>query len=212
MSDDMTDPEKAKQYRIQPRVAPAEATTTPQDSAPTPSAPRIPVSSPATPSPSIGTPQPINVSDQQIEQITKNASKPDAAGLISVITYYIAGWLILSNGWTLYSILSNIAYESARVAPGIADGVILPLSISVMILGLLAGIGLLFFRDIARKATLLYIGLSLIFLAYSTIAVLRISFMSMPSTAVMYYIAVQLFIPVNAVLFLTYKPTKRLFH
>ena len=199
MSADMTDPEKVKEYRMQPHAAPTPP-------------PQAPTALPTQQNTGVPVAQPLTMSDQQIDQIAKNASRPEATGLMTVITYYIAGWLILSNGWSLYNSLSLLAHKSTRVAPGMAEGVILPLSYSVMILGLLAGIGLLFFRDIARKATLLYIGLNLIFTGYVLYETFRFSFFGVNTMAIAYYALILLFIPVNVVLFLNYKPTKQLFH
>lgn len=192
ISDDMRDPEKIVEYQ-RPSIA-----TTPVD-IPTP--------------PSNSTPNPLKaLSDKEIDEITRKASRPDTRSIFIIITYYIATWLVLSNANSLYGILRLAADTKVNISSVIATGIMTPISIILAIIGILAGLGLFFFRDTARKVTMFYVALSLIFSLYALFALGSASNIRVFTSSFAYLFISIVFIPVNVILFLGYKPTKQLFH
>ncbi len=192
ISEDMSDPEKVGEYQRPAISTPVETTPLPSNQMQNPLE---------------------NLDEKEIEEITRKASRPDARGIFIVITYYIATWLVLSNALSLYSTLRSTTSMVTTISSAIGSGITIPLSITLAIIGILAGLGLFFFRDIARKATMLYVGLSLVFSLYTLLAVgVSYSNMQILSMSFVYLIFSVLFVPVNIVMFLHYKPTKQLFH
>lgn len=192
ISQDMSDPEKVAEYQ-------RPAVSTPIAVAPT--------------SPVNNVPNPVeNLDEKEIEEITRKASRPDTRGIFIVITYYIAVWLVFSNALSLYTTVRSLAATTPTLSSAVGSGIMTPLNIALTAAGVLAGFGLFFFRDIARKATMFFVSLSLIFSLY-TLATVGVSYSNMQvfSISFLYLVFSILFVPVNIIMFLMYKPTKQLF-
>lgn len=151
-------------------------------------------------------------SPEEVEKLATEYAKAHPKqhlGTYVVMVYSAALWLIGSNSYSLLNAVQSVLARPRTLGAG--DGVVIPLIFTVEILGILAGIGLFFFRDLARKVALITLVINGFLGLYSLLA-LHPYALNWLSGYGLYLMLTMILVPACTIFILLDKPVKQLFH